>query len=142
MREDGIQVKTKSKPPLMHKLFKITYKRVKLAKFVPSGANTPYEWLQVDLLNPKIISKVKIAPPHLSDQRHVRRFKLDCSLDALTFTRFKGQDMTSAMTFLGQNWEVTFDILPHFCRFVKIFPKTWKSAIALRWDLIACASND
>ena len=107
-----------------------------------SGVNSQHEWLQVDFLNPKFVSKLRIAPPDSSTNRHVKRFSLACSLDGWVFEPFKGHGRREeGLTFLGLDRVLTFHLFPHLCRFVRLFPKTWKSGIALRWDLLACTSK-
>ena len=120
---------------IQHKLYDMLY-----LFFV--GFNSRYEWIQVDLLNPKFISKLRIAPPDQSENRFVLKFKLTCSLDGWVFEEFKDHAMgVSGLTFLGSNQELTFNLFPHMCRYVRLFPKTWKTRIALRWDLFACSSK-
>ncbi|CAH1267495.1 CSMD3 [Branchiostoma lanceolatum] len=102
--------------------------------------NTIGEWLQVDLGELKRVVGTSIQRHHGLDQ-WVTSYKLQCSVDAVSWTIFKGSD-GSDKVFPGntdRNATVT-NLLhnPSDTRYVRFLPQSWYGWMSMRVEILGC----
>ena len=98
-------------------------------------------WIQADLGISRFIQGVATAPVHRAEHVYVKRYSLQCGLNGRIFRDFRNVLTQDALVLEGKDKNTFYRLYPHYCRFVRLVPLTWSTAVGLRWDVYGCKSK-
>lgn len=101
------------------------------------------EWIQVDLLQEKLVSGVLIqGGKHRDRNVFMKRFRVGHSLDGAEFTIIKEDNSTKAKVFFGNSNHDTPELRslgPVLTRFIRVYPeKATAEGVGLRLEVLGC----
>ncbi|XP_071782422.2 coagulation factor V [Centroberyx gerrardi] len=108
-----------------------------------AGDNNMRQWLQVELPQvTKITGIITQGAKSLGKEMYVISYALEYSNDGIHWNQYSDDEDYMSKTFIGNtdnNGHVKNYIYPPiFSRFIRIIPKSWKSYITMRIELLGC----
>ena len=104
------------------------------------------EWIQADLLETVYIYRVDTQGKQAQFNQWTKTFQIKHSLSSgeSSFEYVRSSPGGAVLTFNGNydtNTVVTNEFPARNARFVRVYPRTWRNAMVLRWEVYGCAED-